>query len=624
MLPLWVSWKWSLFIHILGFKEEEENMMQRFLRYCAILVGLLGYTIIADAHRSLPMSGRVIDTNGHPIERISVSVFTFADHGAEIITVFTDKLGAFAMPGPVSLNNFEKPPVVARKLGYEQVNRSSEFVGDYEAVFVTLTMNTTSNQAAVAPASAWLTSMDEEKRVLLIQKCATCHQMPAPAVRNYARLIADSAAKIESTDLHQARVQSWDMIQKYMNSLLAEETVQNTHKPIPSAPFDEVHNLPVDKVDSQISEILSEHFVGPMDRITSYDYGAPLLPTPRTVIREYRTNHADTGSGTLLLGSPPRLWVSVGGTGETIFAIDLEAGQPSMFEAPITEPVSMTAHTLQRGTVGNLWITPYLNGFVGLFDPDKEEWIRKWYLKDETGNSIGISSLSVNYKHEVSADDQGRIWFYDINSNSLGSFLPETGDAALFPIPEAAGQQPIQGTKSCALVMSSDGKQVWYGQLEKGVLVMIDTKTHKFKTIPLPGTASGFNQITISDEDVLFAPLFGTGQLLEYDTRTGKQTIHDLPDRASAPQATTFDPGRKVVWITTANGDLVYRFDPRTGGFAVLPLPRRATQLRTIAVDPVSGMLIATYADARATIAAPSMALTIDLGETALQAGPTN
>ncbi len=598
--------------------------MQRFLRYCAILVGLLGYAIIADAHRSLPISGRVVDTNGHPVEKISVSVFTFADHGAEIITVFTDKLGAFAMPGPISLNNFEKPPVVARKLGYEQVNRSSEFVGDYEAIFVTLTVSTTSNQAAVAPASAWLASMNEEKRVPLIQKCAACHQMPAPAVRNYARLIADSAAKIQSTDLHQARVQSWDMIQKYMNSLVAEEAVRNTQKPILSASLDNVHNLPVDNVDSQISEILSDHFIGPMDSITSYVYGAPLLPTPQTIIREYRTNHTDAGSETLLLGSPPRLWVSVGGSGETIFAIDLETGQPRMFEAPITEPVSMTAHTLQRGTVGNLWITPHLKGFVGLFDPDKEEWIRKWYLKNEMGNPIGIKSLSVNYKHEVSADDQGRIWYYDINSNSLGSFLPETGDAALFPMPEVTGQQPIQGIKSSALVMSSDGKQVWHNQLEKGVLVMIDTKTHKYKTVPLPGAASGFNQITISDEDVLFAPLFGTGQLLEYDTRTGKQTIHDLPDRASAPQATTFDPVRKVVWITTANGDLLYRFDPHTREFAVLPLPRQATRLRTIAVDPVSGMLIATYADARATIPAPSMALTIDLGETALQAGPTH
>jgi len=626
MLPLWVSWKWSLFIHILGFNEEEENMMQRFLRYCAILVGLLGYTIIADAHRSLPISGRVIDSNGRPVEQISVSVVTFGDHGAKVITVFTDKLGAFAMPAPVALNDFEKPPVVARKLGYKQVNQTAEFVGDYEAVFVTLTVSTVSNQAATAPASAWLATMDEAKRARLIRKCVGCHQMPAPAVRNYARLIEDSASKVESTDLNQARMESWNMIQKYMSSLLAEDVIRSTQTQAPTAPIDEIHNLPADSVDSQISEILTEYFVGPMDHITSYNYGAPLLSTPRTMIRGYETQAPDAGGEVLLLGTSPRLWVSGGGVGETIIAIDLEApqpgiypeaGQPGKFEVPMKETVSMAPHTLQRGAVGNLWVTPYLSGFVGLFDPDKEEWIRKWDLKSETGSPIAIDGLSVGYKHEVLADNQGRIWFFDINSNSLGSFLPETGATALFPIPEVAAQKPTRNTRSVGLVMSSDGKHVWYSQPETGVLVQINTETHEFKTVPLPGVVSGLSQIAMSDVDALFVPLFETGQLFEYDTRTGAQKSYDLPDRASAPLAATFDPVRRVVWITTANGGLIYRFDPHTGEFAVLPLPHQRTWLRRIAVDPVSGMLAAFYADAGARMQGPGMALTIDPGDDA-------
>jgi streptogramin lyase len=451
------------------------------------------------------MSGRVIDSNGQPVDQISVSVTvtTSDDHGAEIITVFTDEAGAFTMPAPVSGINFEEPPVTVRKKGYEQISVSTEFTGNFEALFVTLVVNAVSNQ---------------------------------------------------------------------------------------------------------------------VDDTTSHGYGVPLLSTPSTVTREYSTRRPNTGSEALLLGTPPRLWVSVGGTEETDIALDLETGQSRIYEFPAQAPFPMAPQTLQRDAVGNLWVASYLNKFVGLFDPEREEWIRKWHLKSETGNPIAVDSLGVGHKREVLADNQGRVWFSDMSSNSLGCFLPGTGDTEIFPVAEIAGRESVKNKNSVDLVMSSDGKQVWFRQPESGVLVEINTETHALKTVSLQGALDGPSRIAISDEDVLLVPLSGTGQLLGYDTRTGEQTIYDLPDRTSAPQVTTFDPIRKVVWIATANGGLIYRFDPRNLEFAVLPLPRETVQPRTIAVDPVSGMLVVSYIDDRAKAQGLGMALIIDPGDGVFQA----
>lgn len=587
----------------------------KYLSYCVILAGLLGYSTIAGAHRSLPMSGRVIDTDGHPVSQMAVSVVTYGDHGAKTITVYTDTKGAFAMPSPVALSNFERPPVQARKIGYEQVGRVTEFLGDYEAVFVTLTMNPVSNQAAVAPASAWLVRMDEAKRFPLIRKCATCHQMPAPEVRNYARLIADSAAEVEGADLNQAGVQSWDMIQRYMHALAGEEIVHGARLRSPTTSIAEADDLPGENVDPQISATLTEYFVGSMDQVLSYNYGAPLLATPQTVLRGYLTQSLNTGNQVLMAGTPPRLWVSTGDASEKIIVVDLESGQPVFRELPKSDPVSKLPHTLQRDAVGNLWIIPHMNSIIGLYDPDAEEWIREWNLQSDKADPIAISSLSIGSRHEVLADNRGRIWFFDNYSDSFGSFSPATGDTKLFPIPGFAGQQPAWSTTSAGLVMSSDGKQVWLVQADRGRLIMINTETHEFKTVPLPGVISSPVQVAMSDDDVLFVPLFETGQLFEYDSRTDKQRLHDLPDRASAPLATTFDPVRRVIWITTANGGLIYRFDLDTREFSFLPLPHQVTRLQTIAVDPVSNMLVAAYVDARARIKGPGMVMTIDPGD---------
>ena len=91
--------------------------------------------------------------------------------------------------------------------------------------------------------------------------------------------------------------------------------------------------------------------------------------------------------------------------------------------------------------------------------------------------------------------------------------------------------------------------------------------------------------------------------------------VYDLPDTASAPYATTWDPVRRVVWIATSNGDVIYRFDPETKSFGVLPMPRAQAFLRMIDVDPRTGVLITSYANIVDVVQGPRMALIIEPGD---------
>ena len=111
-------------------------------------------------------------------------------------------------------------------------------------------------------------------------------------------------------------------------------------------------------------------------------------------------------------------------------------------------------------------------------------------------------------------------------------------------------------------------------------------------------------------------PLYGAGQLIEYDTRAGKLLgQYDLPDTGSAPYSVTWDPVRKVVWVATSNADVIYRFDPQTKRFGVLPLPRTGAFLRMIDVDPESGVLVTSYANIVEFVPGPRMALIIEPGD---------
>ena len=96
--------------------------------------------------------------------------------------------------------------------------------------------------------------------------------------------------------------------------------------------------------------------------------------------------------------------------------------------------------------------------------------------------------------------------------------------------------------------------------------------------------------------------------------------IHDLPDTGSAPYAATWDPVRRVVWIPTANGNVIYRFDPADKSFGVLPMPSQGAFMRMIDVDPQTGYLVRSYANIADIVHGPRMAFTIDPGDGAYDA----
>jgi streptogramin lyase len=116
----------------------------------------------------------------------------------------------------------------------------------------------------------------------------------------------------------------------------------------------------------------------------------------------------------------------------------------------------------------------------------------------------------------------------------------------------------------------------------------------------------------------MYIALYGSGQLLEFDTQLRETIgIYDLPDTASAPYSTTWDPVREVVWIATANGDVIYRFDPETKAIGVLPVPREQAFMRMIDVDPRTGVLVSSYANIVDVVQGPRMALIVEPGDNA-------
>jgi streptogramin lyase len=565
----------------------------------AALAGLLTFVLSSQASADLSIAGRVVNLNAEPLVGAMVSLRTSEAHaGADVISVFTGPGGRFEFPerveGVASLE--------VRSLEYEQLEPVRELVRDVSDL--TIVMQPRRNQAAVAPASAWLTGVgDREQKAFFVRDCVGCHQVPSPAVRRYAGLIAS----VDNADPALVRQQSWESIVKYMNYLSAWEFGR-------ASPGGAPEPGPVYSVSGggEVANFMAKHFVGAMDEMNGYDYGAPLIVNEKTVIKEYAVSGANAIREAVLLPETNELWAA-DVSSNRMYAIDVATGRQRYLEVPAEGDVG--PHSLFRDADDTLWITPFFDSVVSHYDPGDETW-QTWSTTSIDGKPIGIHDLSFGAEHELMTDDRGRIWYSDIGNNGVGYLDPAPGEAKSFPAPEVPGRTD-RNPALYGLVMTSDHSHIWYSQVGIGVFGSFNVNTEEFETpVELPSEDAGPRRLTISDDDIMYAALYGSGQLLAYDTKSRKQTgLYDLPDTGSAPYAATWDPVRKVVWIPTSNGDVIYRFDPRNETFGVLPLPRQSAFLRMIDIDRATGMLITSYANIVQFVHGPRMVLMIDPGD---------
>ncbi len=546
------------------------------------------------------LQGHVVDANGKAVSGAMVTVVAPVP-GPTALTAFSTADGSFHFPADGNYGDGTKLTVSIRVLGYELDTTRINVTGKQD-IQLTVITRATDNQAASAPASAWLgQSADQEAVSTFVMDCVGCHQVPAVHLRNYASAIAD----IPGADRHDIAHQGWTAITQYMSLLSAEEFARG-----PEAKPVDVKNVYSVGDKSRVINFMTDHFTGRMNEIHGYSWGAPLAVTADTVIREYEVPGPNAIREALLLGSPKQLYAADVSTSR-IFKIDPATGSTSVINIPFETTVG--PHSLHRGADSSLWMAPFISTVVGHLDTRTGQW-KTWPMKDITGKATGIHDLSFGSDHTLLTDKQGNIWFSDVTNNSVGYLDPTTGKIEEYRAPTIEGRAP--NGSLYGLVMTKDREHLWFSQLAIGSFGSFNIKTRKFEqSVQLPLNA-GPRRLGISDDDILYVPLYGRGQMVEYDTKTNKQIgIYDLPDRASVPYSVTWDQLRKVVWVATTNGDVLYRFDPKSKQFTVLPLPRTGALMRTIDVDPDTGVLVGSYGNIVQNVHGPRMALIIEPGD---------
>lgn len=582
----------------------------------------------AAARAGILVSGEVRDINGNPVPQAMVTLFQPPGiGGADATTVFANDAGHFSFPRPVADELRSQVTVEAKALGYRMVfpahqamklPTSADGRGTDPLVLV---LQPQRNHADSAPASAWFRSIpdsDPNKR-LVVRECVACHQVAHADMRAFVQSMDDGLVSRS----HDARKQSWQKLLTYMYGTSHEFFGASMgFKYSYQLEGTEARNL------EAVSDFLVKYLPNRLDFV-EYEYGAPLAVTPTTEIREYlipnlpgnKLNVVGTREA-VLAGNPLRLWV-VDVASDYIYKIDPLMGTQKSLAIPFQGATG--PHSIYTGNDGNIWFTFLFQQLYGTIDPQSDA-IEVHQARTPANDNYVAHDFATDWHSKVSADTHGFIWFGDVASNSLGSIDLKSAEARMYPSPEGT-QHAVSGRKDTSApvqlddlymygtVMTSDHKHVWYTQLN-GRFGEFNTETRQYGAMVEVPFAAGPRRLAITEKDILYVPLFGAGQLVEYDARAHRQlAVYDLPDRASAPYAVTWDPGRQVLWVATSNADAIYRFDPKTHAFGVIPLPHQRSYLRMLQVEPETGLLATSTALLPARAPGPRAGLIVDPGD---------
>ena len=597
--------------------------------FLAAMSGLLLST--AAQSGGADVTGKVLNVGDASGVARAMVTLRFADGspGAAALTMFTADDGTFTISGNAA-QSLEGATLRVSKPGFVAAESPDHVINpDKKNSDLRVYLKPTDNIAASVPASAWFAQMPAgDARNITLSGCSSCHQMASPRVREYAAQIEavsngpEGDKKALEAWRKVVRHESWRTIVKYMRS--KHYSVFPLESPVNLDAIDWVtaQNADYNFFNLRHGEIIAQYLADHFPHTTAYlgrdayDYGAPLATSARTVIREYAFPKMALVREMVPAPGSRFMW-GADVRRNKIVRLDPENGETKWY-APEFDG-STGPHTIVPDDDGNLWISMIDNDQFGRFEPKSEKWtlwtLRPSNLADDAsmGGAAIVHDMSIDSRGHLARDPAGNIWITMVGSNQMGTLHPDTGRVAFYDTNKVAGMSAINHL-IYATVISPDGKCAWYSQVN-GHVACINTQNQKIEKLVEFAEGTGPRRMSLDRAGHLWVALFGSGQVAKIRMKDGKLlATYDLPDRASSPYSVSWDEKRQVLWVVNANSDVIYRMDPKTEKFSVLPLPRQMAYLRQVAVDGESGNLIASYGNYPEG-SGPSFGLVIDPGD---------
>jgi len=569
---------------------------------------------------ALDIRGQTVDVDGKPVPHVRVR-FASDQSVPYSTSVFSAADGSFAASIPdqdlagVELDFF--------RIGWRQA--SVDIAPAQGSVVISAVLQVVDNVADQVPSSVWLQGdPDSTAYHMTTLQCSNCHQLGAERVRNFSAKLAALPAEIRSDawlersveDLSydgkrgawrenestpaKEKVEAWESMVQFMrlvtlrlgeenklrwgleegsdfyNALLQPETSLFVPRDMEIVVPNLARNFPVD-FDSYTD-------FDDIERLGAYGAGAG------TTIEEYVLPTFGWTREIAIAPGSRMIWF-LETDKDRLGALNPADGSVEWFDVP--GEGQQGPHTMNADSQGNLWVALEDSFYVARFNTASKEW--RMY-PPPPGKAFGVThDFAYNSDRHVEPDSSGRIWITDLGMNELWGINVESGEISTYTMPIAVGESNFHSLLYGA-AYDVERDRVWWAQLH-GYVGSFDPAKNLVERIVPFDRGAGPRRLAIQEDGVLWIPLYGSGDVVKFDSIKGLEIARfNIPDPGAGPYGVTLDKKRNALWAATSNSDRIYRFNIETETWQHYPMPRKETFIRMIEVDPETGDVWTTYA----------------------------
>jgi len=325
--------------------------------------------------------------------------------------------------------------------------------------------------------------------------------------------------------------------------------------------------------------------------IVGIQFPAPSAACP-PVIKEFATPTATSNPGSIATGPDDNIWFTEGNSGAD------KVGEMSPTGGPITEigPFAGGAFSIVAGPDGNLWfgdgtsslarmtttgglgsvVTYAVAGQVSATAPGPGSTV--WFAfgqRGASGNGVdNIGSIdtsqgasSIQYYSAPNTNDgtadidglvsgpDGRMWFTDFGSDTIGAVAPASGVISEYPT-TTAGSQPS------SIAVGPDGN-IWFTEYNAGKIglqVVTSRGVGAMTEYTIPTANSGPSSIVAGPDGNVWFTEEKTGKIGVISPTGGAASIQEfaIPTPDSAPAAITVGPDGNLWFAEAGSANIGY------------------------------------------------------------------
>jgi streptogramin lyase len=216
-----------------------------------------------------------------------------------------------------------------------------------------------------------------------------------------------------------------------------------------------------------------------------------------------------------------------------------------------------------------IWFAEQYANYIGHYFPASGQF-QTYQLPTMTVPDAGLPGKTLTLPsapNDLALDNQGNVWFTELNADALGRLNMHDGQIQQYPL---AATKTTQALNPYGITIDPGGN-VWFTEASTNHIGRLDSKTGHISYFSMQGSSTPLMEIVADSHGVIWATSFSSGLLLSFNPKTATFTPYYAPS-SGGMYGITITPEDQV-WVTITAANAIANLDPLANRFIDYTIP---------------------------------------------------